>query len=97
MIVIMQQGASQEQVEHVADRIRALGLSVHLSQGEFRTIIGAIGDKRPEHQSILEAIEGVDFSVMYFVNPDHVQARIAKAAPGSGGPYPPCPSKWTMW
>jgi len=60
MIVVMQAGASKAQINHVVERIGSLGLSVHLSQGEFRTIIGAIGDKKPEHQSILEAIDGVE-------------------------------------
>ncbi len=60
MIVIMKNGSSPEQIEHVTKRITSLGLAVHLSQGEFRTIIGAIGDKQPEHQSILEAIDGVE-------------------------------------
>ena len=54
MIVVMQSGSTQEQIEHVCERIRSLGLSVHLSAGQFRTIIGAIGEKRPEHLSILE-------------------------------------------
>ena len=60
MIVVMQQGATDAQIDHVVERIHSLGLSEHLSRGEFRTIIGAIGDKRPEHRSILEAIDGVE-------------------------------------
>jgi len=56
----MQAGSTQEQIDHVIERIRSLGLSVHLSVGQFRTIIGAIGEKRPEHHSILEAIDGVE-------------------------------------
>jgi len=60
MIVIMRQKASDAQIDHVVERIESLGLSVHLSKGEFRTIIGAIGQKQPAHQSILEALDGVD-------------------------------------
>ena len=60
MIVVMEHGAAKAKIDHVCERIEALGLSVHLSQGEFRAIIGAIGDKKPEHQSILEAIDGVE-------------------------------------
>jgi 3-deoxy-7-phosphoheptulonate synthase len=56
----MEQGASSAQIDHVIERIKSLGLAVHLSKGEYRTVIGAIGDKRPEHQSILEAIDGVE-------------------------------------
>lgn len=60
MIVVMKPGSSDAQVDHVAERIRSLGLAVHLSRGEFRTIIGAIGNKRPEHRHILEALDGVE-------------------------------------
>lgn len=60
MIVVMQRGSTQAQVDRVVERIRVLGLAEHVSRGEFRTVIGAIGDKRPEHQNILEAIDGVE-------------------------------------
>jgi 3-deoxy-7-phosphoheptulonate synthase len=60
MIVIMKQGAPDEQIDHVIDRVGQLGLTPHVSRGEFRTIIGAIGDKQPVHQQILEALEGVE-------------------------------------
>lgn len=60
MIVIMQSGATAAQIEHVIGRIGQLGLTPHVSRGQFRTIIGAIGDKQPAHQAILEALEGVE-------------------------------------
>jgi len=56
----MQPGASEAQIEHVLERIGELGLTPHLSRGQFRTIIGAIGDKQPHHQGVLEAIDGVE-------------------------------------
>ena len=60
MIVIMRAGSTQAQIDHVADRIQSLGLAVHASKGEFRTVLGAIGNKQPEHQHILEALDGVE-------------------------------------
>ena len=60
MIVIMQQGAGQAQVDHVVRRIEQLGLTPHVSRGQFRTVIGAIGEKQPAHQGMLEAIDGVE-------------------------------------
>ncbi len=56
----MQPGASEAQIERVLERIGELGLTPHLSRGQFRTIIGAIGDKQPHHQGALEAIDGVE-------------------------------------
>jgi len=60
MIVIMQQGASDAQIDHAIERIEQLGLTPHVSRGQFRTIIGAIGDKQPAHQQILESLDGVE-------------------------------------
>ena len=60
MIVIMRQGVSDAQIDHVIERVEQLGLTPHVSRGQFRTIIGAIGDKQPAHQAILEAIDGVE-------------------------------------
>ena len=45
MIVIMQSGADQATIDHVIERIGQLGLTPHVSRGQFRTIIGAIGDE----------------------------------------------------
>ncbi len=60
MIVIMQHGADGAQIDHVVQRIGELGLTAHVSRGQFRTIIGAIGEKQPVHQAILEALAGVE-------------------------------------
>lgn len=56
----MRQGVSDAQIDHVIERVEQLGLTPHVSRGQFRTIIGAIGDKQPAHQAILEAIDGVE-------------------------------------
>jgi len=56
----MKAGSTQAQIDHVAERITSLGLAVHMSKGEFRTVIGAIGNKQPEHKHILEALDGVE-------------------------------------
>ena len=40
MIIVLKPHASSEVVDHVLDRITALGFTPHLSQGVSRTIIG---------------------------------------------------------
>ncbi|HEY8345884.1 MAG TPA: 3-deoxy-7-phosphoheptulonate synthase [Symbiobacteriaceae bacterium] len=61
MIIIMKKGATQEQIDQVVQRVKALGFGVHLSQGVERTIIGAIGGDRNALASLnLEAMEGVE-------------------------------------
>lgn len=60
MIVVMNRGASQPEVERVLAKLEREGFSVHLSQGVERTIIGAIGDKTRLSAVALEAMSGVD-------------------------------------
>ena len=60
MIIIMRNGAPQEQIQAVAKRVSALGFRPHLSSGEERTIIGLIGDERQLDESAFELLEGVE-------------------------------------
>jgi 3-deoxy-7-phosphoheptulonate synthase len=60
MIIVMQMGASQGEIEHVVARVESLGFRTHLSQGEERTIIGVIGDERPLDQDSLGRMGGVE-------------------------------------
>jgi 3-deoxy-7-phosphoheptulonate synthase len=59
MIVVMKRGASQEQVDHMIERVEQLGLKSHVIYGTERTVIAAVGDKRDEHRSSLECGPGV--------------------------------------
>ncbi|NPV26313.1 MAG: 3-deoxy-7-phosphoheptulonate synthase [Firmicutes bacterium] len=60
MIVVMNRGANQEEIDQVLAKLEKEGFSVHLSQGVERTIIGAIGDKTRLSMVALEAMPGVD-------------------------------------
>jgi 3-deoxy-7-phosphoheptulonate synthase len=61
MMIVMQQGATEEQVRHVIDRIEQVGAKAHPSRGEFVTVIGAIGDDRALVSSLnLEGEPGVE-------------------------------------
>ena len=59
MIIVLKPGVSDEQVDHVVERIESLGLKAHLSRGTFRTIIGVIGDESQIQAAPLQAIAGV--------------------------------------
>lgn len=59
MIVVMKKGASQEQIEHMIQRVEGLGLKAHPIYGTERTVIAAIGDKRDEYRQSLEIGPGV--------------------------------------
>jgi 3-deoxy-7-phosphoheptulonate synthase len=60
MIVVMKQGSTPEQVEHVKNRVREMGLKDHVIVGEERTVIAVIGDDRFKDKSALESVPGVD-------------------------------------
>ena len=60
MIIILKSDASDEQVDHVVERVESLGLSAHLSRGTHRTIIGVIGDEDKLRTEPLLAIPGVE-------------------------------------
>jgi 3-deoxy-7-phosphoheptulonate synthase len=59
MIVVMKQGATKEQIEHMIQRVEQLGLKAHPIFGTERTVIAAIGDKRDEYRQSLERGPGV--------------------------------------
>lgn len=46
MMIVMQEGATPEQIAAVVARIERAGAKAHVSSGEFVTVIGAIGDDR---------------------------------------------------
>ena len=47
MIIVMEVGASQDKINSIVERIKALGLGAHLSSGDQRTIIGVVGTPLP--------------------------------------------------
>jgi len=55
MIISMKPDATQEQIDHVCERIREFGYKVHSIQGEERVVIGVIG--MGDVSDCLEAIE----------------------------------------
>ncbi len=60
MIIITRQGVSDEELDHIRERVEALGLRTHVSRGERRTVIGCIGDEeRLQHVPLL-SIPGVE-------------------------------------
>ena len=60
MIVVMERGASDRQVDEVVKRLKEFGFDIHLSRGVERTIIGAIGEKKSMAVSSLEVMDGVE-------------------------------------
>ncbi|NOS35489.1 MAG: 3-deoxy-7-phosphoheptulonate synthase [Deltaproteobacteria bacterium] len=78
MIIVLKPDASEEQVEHIVERVKGLGLSVHISRGKERTIIGAIGEESALAEPPLEALPGVE-KVMPILKPYKLVSREFKS------------------
>jgi len=74
MMIVMKPDATDDQVQHVVDRLAAVGAQAHISRGEFVTIIGAIGDREEIGQLPLDAMPGVD-KVMPILKPYKLASR----------------------
>jgi len=59
VIIILKSDVSEEQVQHVIERIESLGLQAHLSRGTYRSVVGVIGDEDIIRNAPLKAIPGV--------------------------------------
>ena len=59
MVIIMHEGATDEQIQHVIDRVIASGFDVHRSTGASHTVLGAVGVHRDFDHRDFELLEGV--------------------------------------
>ena len=63
MIIVMGLEATAEQIQAVVDRLREVGADAHVSSGQRRTVIGAVGDRGIIQQLPWEAMGGVERAV----------------------------------
>ena len=59
MIVVMQAGATEEQIDAVIERMVESGFDVHRSTGVLHTVLGGVGGKDDVDLAIFELLEGV--------------------------------------
>jgi 3-deoxy-7-phosphoheptulonate synthase len=60
MVIVMQQGATDGDIEAVADRVRANGGEAFVSRGTVHTIIGLVGDTERFKAIDWQQMTGVD-------------------------------------
>jgi len=60
MIIVFRPDATEEQVDHLLDKVRKLGLTPHVSKGTERTIVGVIGPEDVLRVTPLEVFPGVE-------------------------------------
>lgn len=59
MVVVMDDNATEEDIQAVSAKLKKLGFEVHRSTGVTRTVLGAIGDKRGLDIRHLRLLKGV--------------------------------------
>jgi 3-deoxy-7-phosphoheptulonate synthase len=63
MLVVMQEGASEPQIQAVIDRLVELGFNVHRSTGVMHTVLGGVGGKGDFDLGVFEVMDGVKEAV----------------------------------
>jgi 3-deoxy-7-phosphoheptulonate synthase len=80
MIIVTKRGVTQDELDHIRERVEALGLRTYVSQGEHRTVVGCVGDEgRLEGVSLL-SMPGVD-TVHAVMRPYKLASRTFVAEP----------------
>jgi 3-deoxy-7-phosphoheptulonate synthase len=74
MVIVMQEGATDAQIQHVIDRLIANGFNVHRSTGESHTVLGAVGVHRDFDHRDFELLDGVR-EVMRITQPYKLASR----------------------
>jgi len=80
MIIVTRAGITSEELDHIRERVEALGLRTHISRGEHRTVIGCIGDEQLLLGVPLLAIPGVE-EVLPVLKPYKLAAKEFSALP----------------
>jgi len=60
MIIVLKPEATEQDIEHLVDRLRSLGLKSQITKGEERTVVGVIGDERVLQGQPLTVFPGVE-------------------------------------
>jgi 3-deoxy-7-phosphoheptulonate synthase len=77
MVVVMQERATDEQVQRVIAQLIEMGFDVHRSSGALRTVIGAVGGGTERDPRLLEVLEGVQ-EVVRITEPYKLASRTFK-------------------
>lgn len=63
MVIIMNTDANKEQIKKVVESVHSVGLETQVIEGESKTIVGVIGDKRLMADLAIERMDGVEKTV----------------------------------
>jgi len=102
LIIVMNSNAPKAAIDRVVGEIQRMGCQTHLSEGRFRTVIGAVGEEGLIDQNHLASLDGVE-KVVPIMKPYKLASRefheedsIVEIGGGSvpkikvGGPHAVC-------
>ena len=77
MIVNMSENATEEQINHIIDRVREAGYNPHVTRGTSKTIVAAVGSGRRHEIEALQVAPGVE-NVVAIAQPFKLVSRQVK-------------------
>jgi 3-deoxy-7-phosphoheptulonate synthase len=77
MVVVMEERATEEQVQQVIAHLVDMGFDVHRSTGALRTVLGAVGGQREADPRLIEVLDGVH-EVLRITEPYKLASRTFK-------------------
>src|SRR5437660_12731454 len=80
MIIVTKSDATEEQIQHIVDRVREWGLRPEVSRGAMRVVIGVIGSEDVIREKPIAAIPGVE-SVTPVLKPYKLVAHEFRGTP----------------
>ncbi len=60
MILVLKNNITEEQFNHIIEKIKELGFTPHISRGVKKTIVGLIGEQAERYREIFESMEGIE-------------------------------------
>jgi 3-deoxy-7-phosphoheptulonate synthase len=78
MVVVMEERATEEQIQDVIAHLVEQGFDVHRSTGALRTVIGAVGGNREADPRLIEVLDGVH-EVLRITEPYKLASRTFKS------------------
>ncbi len=77
MVVVMEERASENQIQHVIATLVEKGFDVHRSTGALKTVLGAVGGNREFDTGLLQVMDGVQ-RVLRITEPYKLASRTFK-------------------
>ena len=60
MIVVLKQNANEERTKQLIAWLKGMGLDIHISKGQYQTVLGLVGDTAKVDMELVESLDIVD-------------------------------------